>query len=255
MTVVHLSSFDSLERAISAYGIAGERAVIVALRKTARFGHTAVHRTYTRTRDPFKIRASGSYGQAFITQDIPNGALIANAMRYAFFVEQGRRKGRMPPLKPILEWVYQKRLAARPKPIVRVKRPRKQKEPFIGPTKPRKSRAAADGGAGGGVGGGSEGTGKQRYSKIRSKKTKRQKRVAMLVRRMRAKKAAVANAMAIAWRVRRKIGKRGLGPYEHGFANKRGRWVFRRTMPIIAKRAARDIKRELSRLNRHPPRG
>lgn len=206
-----------LPMAIAAYGREGEKAVVNAMRRAARFGQTALVRTYTRTKDPFRIRASGAYGQAFIVKNITDGAFIANTMHYAVFVERGRKKGKMPPLKPILEWVYQKKLASRPKPLIKVKAPFKNPKKLIGP-KQQKEKTP-------------------KYGPKQSAKGKK-------LGRLRARRHAIKNAMGIAQGVRFKIAKHGT----------KGRWVFKRTMPTIAKRAARETKRELTALSKRPPR-
>lgn len=221
--VARVADLRMLQASINAYGPSAEKAVVSGLRKAARFGHTAVQRTYARTRDPYKIRASGSYGQAFVIGETPVGAFLANAMFYAVFVERGRRKGKPPPLAPILEWVYQKRIAARPKPLIRVKTPKNRKKPFIGPRQQK---------AGGG-----------RAQKFGPRKKKGRKKRGGALQRLRARRHAIRYATDIAQRVRWKIAKHGT----------KGRWVLRRTMPAIAKRSARDVKRELSRLNKKPP--
>lgn len=256
--VTRLGDVGLLMRALNAYGEDAERAVVRGMRKAARFGHTAVQHTYTRTRDPFKIRASGSYGQAFITQDIPEGAILANAMFYAVFVERGRKKGRPPPFDPILEWVYQKRISARPKPITKPRKPRARKPAPKTPKPDRaagvddsRSKAASDAPA-------DKPTGIKKYTKAEraQRKIDRRKKKAARIRKQRAKKQAmkkrflanqraVANATGIANAVRWKIARHGT----------KGRWVVRRTMPKIAKRAVREIKREISILNKNPPRG
>ena len=264
MPTARLADLRMLERALNSYGVLAEKAVVRGFRKAARFGHTALQYTYTRTRDPWKIRASGSYGQAFITQDIPEGALLANAMFYAVFVERGRRKGRPPPLEPILEWVYQKRLSARPKPLPKPRKPRKRKqkpsspppgrEPgstpetdpgtdpdgsngkppvYDHPKKPRKKYTKAE----------REARRRERRKKKAAKIRKERARKSALKKRFREHQKAIETATSIAQRVRWKIAKHGT----------KGRWVFRRTMPKIAKRAAREIRREITVLNKAPP--
>lgn len=242
-----------------------EHAVVIGMRKAARFGHTAVQHTYTRTRDPFKIRASGSYGQAFITQNIPDGALLANAMHYAVFVERGRKPGKPPPLDPIVEWVYQKRLSARPKPLTRPRRPSARKRAASKPSPPREPGAVPDRAPGvdpDGANGTPAKAGppkpRKRYTKAEraERRMARRKRKVARIRKERARKRALKKrvmaherakqaAIGIAMGVRWKIARYGT----------KGRWVVRRTMPKIAKRASREIRQELQRLNNRPPRG
>lgn len=236
MAIVRLISLMQLEKALKAYSKESEKAAIRGLRKAGRFGHTATIRTYTRTRDPFRIRASGSYGQAWLVRDIPDGSMIANAIFYSVFVERGRRPGKPPPLKPILEWVYQKRLSARPKPLIRGARVRRNRKEFIGPKKPTKAqREAAD----------FIGPREPKRRKYGPRPSKEKRRKFALRTRLRARRQAIKTATAIAQKVRWKIAKHGT----------KGRWVLRRTMPQIAKRVRRDVQAELTKLSRNPPRG
>lgn len=168
MATVYLASLRQLGPALRSLGRETERTMIKSLRQSASYGRTAVVRTTKRTRDPYTIRASGSYENNWVTSDLPDGAVLANAVFYALFVERGRKPGKMPPLGPILKWVKQKKVVA--------------------------------------VSG--------REAQI-----------------------------AIARLIQRKIGRKGT----------KGRWVLRRTMPMIAKRAAIDIRKALRDLSNNPP--
>ena len=249
MGTTRLGSTKELQDALYALGKQTENLPVHAMRKAARFGHTAVQRTSTRTRDPFKIRASGSYGQAFVVNNIPEGAILSNAMHYAVFVERGRRKGKPPPLKPIVEWVYQKRIAARPKPLPKPRKPRSKKKP---PSKPKPTEGAGDGdnpadqGAGAGRGGpkGAKGSGlsarQRKAARIRRGRERKKKLKAKFKAHQRAVKHAEGIAKAVQWIIAK-----------HGTP---GRWVLRRTMPAIGKRAAREIRAAIIQISKNPPR-
>ena len=106
---VSLAMFGKeLERQSTSY----KNAIITGMRKTAVFGKTAVVRTIKRTKDPFRIRASGTYEAAgnWVTQDTNDGAVLAPISKHALFVERGRKKGKMPPEQVIREWAFQKRI-------------------------------------------------------------------------------------------------------------------------------------------------
>lgn len=188
MATVYVASLRGLDRALVRMGVETERRVVKGLREAARFGHTAAVRTTRRTRDPHTIRASGSYENNWVKQDIPDGALLANAIFYAVFVERGRRKGRMPPLAPLIEWVKQKRIIGR----------------RHGPVE-RGTNAKLG--------------------------------------RERMRRAQQESYVAFARQVQRKIGRKGT----------KGRWVLRRTMPLITKYAAREVMRQLRDLSKNPP--
>lgn len=106
---VSLAMFGKeLERQSASY----KDAVVTGMRKTAVFGKTAVVRTIKRTKDPFRIRASGTYEAAgnWVTEDVDDGAVLAPISKHALFVERGRKKGKMPPAKAIRDWAFQKRI-------------------------------------------------------------------------------------------------------------------------------------------------
>ncbi len=155
-----------LERQSASY----KAAVVTGMRKTAVFGKTAVVHTIKRTRDPFRIRASGTYEAPgnWITEDIPDGAVLAPIAKHALFVERGRKPGKMPPWDPIKKWVFQKRIF--------------------------KTRVAA----------------KNQMTQMEQ-------------------------VTAVVQLIRWKIFKKGT----------KARWPLRRTMPLIAKHAQREVKRQV----------
>lgn len=195
MATTYLGSIRELGPALEGLGRDTEARVIKSLRESARFGHTAVVRTTRRTRDPHAIRASGSYENNWIKQDLVDGAILANAVFYAVFVERGRRPGRQPPIKPILEWIRQKKIGSK----------------IQGP--------------------------QRRFSGKGAKAARAAAREAMAASQL---EADTALARAIA----RKIARKGT----------RGRWVLRRTMPLITRRAAREIRKGLRDISNNPPR-
>lgn len=50
----------------------------------------------------------GQYKSAWGGRDVPGGAQVFNLTKQAFFIERGRKKGKMPPHAPIREWVRRK---------------------------------------------------------------------------------------------------------------------------------------------------
>lgn len=52
----------------------------------------------------------GQYKNAWGGRDVPGGAMVFNLTKQAFFIERGRRPGKMPPMSPIREWVRRKGL-------------------------------------------------------------------------------------------------------------------------------------------------
>lgn len=116
MATVYLRDLRALRRALEAFGKEGEEVVVGGLVKAARFGATAVQRTASRT-SPRPL-ASQTYQRSWLVNKLDDGAALSNSAAHAYFVEVGRlpSPGRPPPKAPILEWIYQKRLAKRPRP-------------------------------------------------------------------------------------------------------------------------------------------
>lgn len=158
VTTIKLSHPRKLGPAVRTLARQFDDGVIRALRRTARYGATMAVKVSAKSR-PFRPRATGTYERSFTVVKTPDGAILTNSARHSIFVELGRRPGKRPPLKAILEWVRIKRIA----------------------------------------------------------KGSKAKRVAMAIQR--------------------KIGKRGT----------KGRYVFRRTMPIMAKRLPLEIAVEMQR--------
>lgn len=52
----------------------------------------------------------GQYKAAWGGRDVEGGAIVFNLTKQAFFIERGRRPGKMPPMSPIREWVRRKGL-------------------------------------------------------------------------------------------------------------------------------------------------
>ncbi len=89
-----------------------DRNALLAMRKTATYGKTAVARTIQRTRDPYRIRASGAYQNPgnWLVQKTDVGAILSPTSAHAIFVERGRKPGKRPPFGRILEWMIQKKV-------------------------------------------------------------------------------------------------------------------------------------------------
>lgn len=199
----HVIGIDDLQLALRMYAKGAERATVMALRKTAVFGKTAVAHTIQRTRDPFRIRATGTYQAPgnWVTAPTSDGAVLFPTAKHAKWVERGRPRGKKPPFEPILEWVYAKGLAKR----ARGKAKKKPK---------------------------GEGDAHEKPAGLKKPKKKRKE-----------KTWDVTDPENFARNVQWKIKKRGT----------KARWPLRRTMPRIAKRASREIRRALRDLGRKPP--
>ena len=87
-----------------------DRAVVTGLRRAARRSVADLLEASAKTK-PHRPRATGTFERSFVVVKLPNGAAVANSARHARFVEVGRRKGRQPPIKPLVEWIIRKRLA------------------------------------------------------------------------------------------------------------------------------------------------
>lgn len=101
---------EDLERALKKYSTAVEDTVKKSMQVSARFGLAAVIKTARKTKDPFRIRASGTYEASFFVKDTDDGAVVSNSAKHAVFVERGRRPGKMPPAEVILEWMKEKKM-------------------------------------------------------------------------------------------------------------------------------------------------
>lgn len=171
------------------------------------------------------IRASGTYEMSWTSMKLLDGATVTNTARHARFVEVGRRPGRMPPHKPIAEWVKLKRIG-RPKPGSRKRRKPGRKSALHAMIRRAinrvfgGSRPALPGA--GGEGEESPGGGKRRKPK--------------------AKQYVIPAGLV--FRIRRKIGREGT----------KGRYILRDTMPLITKRVQVEFDRALTQLNASPPR-
>lgn len=204
MAVVQLKSPAELKRALRQFGTEAEDMLAKAMQDAARFGVAAILRTSAQTRP--RPKASGTYERSWLVNKLKDGATISNSAMHAVFVERGRKPGRRPPKQPLVEWVYQKRLAKRPKP----------------PKGPPKGKANEEGGPGKKPPGAKKPKGKKRR-----------------------KSRQILDVDAFVERVQWKIARRGI----------EGRFILRRTMPAIAKRAARESKRAIAKLAARPPTG
>ena len=107
-TTIRIRSPKDLGPALRKLGRSMDAAMIVALRKTARWGAGQALMVSATTQP--RPRASGTYERSFVVTKIPKGALLSNSAGHAIFVELGRRPGRMPPVAKILEWMILKRI-------------------------------------------------------------------------------------------------------------------------------------------------
>lgn len=92
-----------------------DRNALLAMRKTAAYGKKAVISTTKRTKDPYRIRASGEYQNPsnWLVQNTPVGAILSPTTKHSLFVERGRKPGKKPPYQQILMWAYQKKIGLR----------------------------------------------------------------------------------------------------------------------------------------------
>lgn len=125
MTVTHHIKVGNLGVALTGCAKRYEDAIVIAMRKGAVFGQTAVVRTIKRTRSPegYRIRASGTYESPanWRVDKIERGATLTALANHAYIVEVGREKG-MPPKKPIWNWVQQKRIVPKSRAKNQIKR-------------------------------------------------------------------------------------------------------------------------------------
>ena len=116
---------------MASMGKAADQAVRQTMIRVAEYGRAQAQVTSKRK----KLRASGTYDDNFVVL-VAEGtgdtvAQLANAAKHAYFVEEGRRPGRRPPLNPILEWIRLKGLIKAPrKPKYG---PRQRPRPKFGP--------------------------------------------------------------------------------------------------------------------------
>lgn len=105
-------SLNELQSALISASQIADRNAVRAMRSAAEFGKTAVVRTIQSTRDPYRIRATGTYQNPgnWVVQKTQTGAILSATSDHAVFVERGRRPGRRPPFGRILEWMLQKKV-------------------------------------------------------------------------------------------------------------------------------------------------
>lgn len=213
--IVNLKNPSQLPIAVKMVGVALEKATVKALQRTARFGHTAVIRTAAKTKP--KPEASQTYRQAWTVQKTKTGAILGNSARSSYFVEVGRRAGRMPPYsnpaEGILHWVMLKRFKFGSDGKIQKRKPRKK-----------------------------SGSGKKKSpaeQKVASQKGKAQKNAGGKPKKP--SKASLGKRKAqqrFAYLVARKIAKKGTP----------GRYVLARTMPAIRKRAIKEQRKALRKV-------
>lgn len=109
MATVTLTSLAQLRSALVKLGVAGEQAVTDAMRKSARNAVREIRET-SRTTSP-RPWASGDYETGWKSRNIPRGAEVINTSGHAYYVEVGRKPGKMPPESPIVRWLIAKGIA------------------------------------------------------------------------------------------------------------------------------------------------
>jgi len=111
MSTVRLRDIRHLEKVLIAHEKAMREAVEAGMVNSARRGVAVAIQSMTKfTQRPF---STGTYANSWLSVPVDGGAAVANSANHAIFIERGRLPGKAPPLAPILEWVYQKRLAKR----------------------------------------------------------------------------------------------------------------------------------------------
>lgn len=128
MGTVHLRSLSELQHALRKLGYQGEREMVQAMMNAGRFGATAVLRQSAQTTP--RPKASGTYERSWLVQRLRDGSVLSNSSQHSFFVERGRRRGKAPPLQPIMEWVWQKRLLTKGMPRPRSRRKKRKVTPM-----------------------------------------------------------------------------------------------------------------------------
>ena len=117
MSSVLLRDLKRLEWALVAHEKDVRAAIEAGMVTAARRGIAVARRNMSKSKVGRKPFASGTYANSWLSVPVRGGAAVTNSARHAVFVERGRLPGKAPPLAPILEWVYQKRIARRGKKL------------------------------------------------------------------------------------------------------------------------------------------
>ena len=224
--VITLRSPSLLPKALTKVGVALEQSTIKALQKTARYGQTAVIRMMSKTVP--KPEASYTYRNAWTVEKTKKGAILGNSALAAYFVEVGRRPGRMPPFSNptdgILPWVRLKRFKFDASGAIlkkkKARKQRKRKSPAANKVSNQRKKAASSVGSRAGSGESPRPKAAPRTAPAKGKQRKLQERFAFLVAR--------------------KVATKGTP----------GRYVLARTMPLIEKRAIKEQRKALKIVTR-----
>lgn len=111
-TTIKLKSPKQLSGAVRSLAKNFDRAVIDALRKTARYGATMAVRVSSKSSP--RPRARGTFERSFLVTKLPDGAALSNTARHGIFVEVGRKPGKMPPIQAIVDWLIAKKIGRNP---------------------------------------------------------------------------------------------------------------------------------------------
>lgn len=216
MATVHLKSLKDLERVLGSLGWAMERGIQMAAWKAAQWGEAQAVRATMRS----GVNASQTYARSWISRKVKDGALVANSAKHAYFVERGRKPGKMPPLDAIEVWIKLKKLMP-------------DKPPKISRQAARK--AVIGKGPSGNISGAKQ---RARLNKDIALRTKIHR--SDYARAHRHRLAIKAMALGIA----RKIARRGT----------KARFILGHLLQPIGSRYHREIRRELAKLSLNPPR-
>ena len=210
-----------LPLAVHKYGKAVNKELVQAMVRTARFGQTAVVATAAKTKP--KPEATQTYRNSWGTTKTRKGAILGNSALASYFVERGRRPGKMPPYSDpsqgILAWVIAKKFNTDADGNVsRKQRKTKAVSPTPAPkqTQAQKSQAKAQRAAAKAAGAGNAGA--VNAARAKSKKATNKK------------PPKYQGQLRIAHLIARKIAKKGTP----------ARRVLARTMPEINKRAKKE---------------
>ena len=230
---VNLRNPSQLPFAVHQFGLVVNRQTVKAMVRTARFGQTAVIRTAARTKP--KPEATQTYRNSWGTTKTRTGAILGNSALASYFVERGRRAGKMPPFSDpsngILAWVIAKRFnfdeagnisrkRRKPKGTARSASPEPKKTEAEKARTKEQNAAAKSAGA----------SNAEDVNKARNKSRKATKR----------KQKKYEQQVRIAHLIARKIAKKGTP----------GRFVLLRTMPAIGKRARKETLKAIRQASR-----
>lgn len=107
---IRVTSVSGLERALNEQERKIHADLVRTCRRAAEFGRAKAIQLAQRAR----LNATRTYSRSFVIDPIPNGAILANTAKHAYFVEKGRQPGRRPPpIAVILLWMMDRKIIKR----------------------------------------------------------------------------------------------------------------------------------------------